>query len=181
MVKKNKQKVEKQIGFLEKIFEGKYRHVIFISLLFIILSVFFFNIAFKNYAPPAGDTIQWRSSAQVLMEYNKEHKDQAMWNPNVFSGMPSYLISFGAKYPFVGQIFKLTNKVMNWRILMLFIMALGVYLFMIHLKFDPIIAFISAIALPLSCHFLGLLEIGHNTKFKAIVYIPWIMFAVHYL
>ena len=181
MAKKNKQKIVEQIGILEKILEGKYRHVIFISLLFIILSLSFFKIAFQNYAPPAGDTIQWRSSAQVLMEYNKEHKDQAMWNPNVFSGMPSYLISFSAKYPFIGRIYKLTNNVMNWRILMLFIMALGVYLFMIHLKFDPIIAFISAIAMALSCHFLGLLEIGHNTKFKAVVYIPWIMYAVHYL
>jgi len=181
MAKKNKQKVVEQIGILEKILEGKYRHVIFIGLIFIILSLFFFKIAFQNSAPPAGDTIQWRSSAQVLMEYNKGHKDQAMWNPNVFSGMPSYLISFGAKYPFIGQIYKLTNNVMNWRILMLFIMALGVYLFMIYLKFDPIIAFISAIAMALSCHFLGLLEIGHNTKFKAVVYIPWIIFAVHYL
>ncbi len=181
MAKKHKQKVVEQIGFLEKILEGKYKHVIFISLLFIILSLSFFKIAFQNYAPPASDSIQWRSSAQVLLEYNKEHKDQAMWNPNVFSGMPSYLTSFGAKYPFIGQIYKLTNKVMNWRILMLFIMALGVYLFMIHLKFDPIIAFISAIAMALSCHFLGLLEIGHNTKFKAVVYIPWIMYSVHYL
>ncbi len=181
MAKKKKQKAIEQIGFLEKIFEGKYKHVIFISLLFIILSVFFFKIAFLNYEPPAGDTIQWRSSAQCMIEYNENNKDQALWNSNVFSGMPGYLISFGTKYPFVNHIYKLTNKVMNWRILMLFIMALGVYLFMIHLKFDPIIAFISAIALPLSCHFLGLLEIGHNTKFKAVVYIPWIMFAVHYL
>ena len=179
--KKMQKKVEIKIGILEKILEGKYKHLIFISLLFIILSVFFFKIAFQDYAPPAGDTSQWRSSAQVLMEYNKEHKDQAMWNPNVFSGMPSYLISFGSKYPFVGYLYKLTNKVMNWRIFMLFIMALGIYLFMIHLKFDPIIAFISAIAMALSCHFLGLLEIGHNTKFKAVVYIPWIMYAVHYL
>lgn len=181
MAKKNKKPVVEKTSFLEQIFNGKYKHVIFIGLLFIILSVFFFKIAFQNYAPPASDSIQWRSSAQVLLEYNKEHKDQAMWNPNVFSGMPSYLISFGAKYPFFGKLFKLSNKIMNWRILMLFIMALGVYLFLIHLKFDPLIAFISAIALPLSCHFLGLLEIGHNTKFKAIVYIPWIMFCVHYL
>ena len=180
-IKKTHKKIEIQVGILEKILEGKYKHVIFISLLFIILSIFFFRIAFQNYAPPAGDTSQWRSSAQVLMEYNKVHKDQAMWNPNVFSGMPSYLISFGSKYPFVGYIYKLTNKVMNWRIFMLFLMALGIYLFMIHLKFDPIIAFISAIAMPLSCHFLGLIEIGHNTKFRAVVYIPWIMYAVHYL
>jgi len=181
MAKKNKKPAVEQISILEKILNGKYKHLIFIGLLFIILSVFFFKIAFQNYAPPASDSIQWRSSAQVLLDYNKEHKDQAMWDPNIFSGMPSYLISFGAKYPFFGNLFKLTNKVMNWRILMLFLMALGVYIFMIHLKFEPIIAFISAIALPLSCHFLGLLEIGHNTKFKAIVYIPWIMFTVHYL
>ncbi|MCD6177142.1 MAG: hypothetical protein J7K29_04820 [Candidatus Cloacimonetes bacterium] len=181
MEKKNKQKTVEQIGILEKILEGKYKHVIFIGLLFIILSLSFFKIAFQNYVPPASDTSQWRSSAQVLMEYNKDHKDQAMWNPNVFSGMPSYLISFGSKYPFVGYLYKLTNKVMNWRIFMLFIMALGVYLFMIHLKFDPIIAFISAIAMALSCHFLGLIEIGHNTKFRAIVYIPWIMYTIHYL
>ena len=71
MEKKNKQKTVEQIGILEKILEGKYKHVIFIGLLFIILSLSFFKIAFQNYAPPAGDTIQWRSSAQVLMEYNK--------------------------------------------------------------------------------------------------------------
>jgi hypothetical protein len=69
MTKKKKQKVEMPVGILEKILEGKYKHLIFISLLFIILSVFFFKIAFQDYAPPASDTIQWRSSAQVLMEY----------------------------------------------------------------------------------------------------------------
>ncbi len=181
MAKKNKLKEVDKTGFMERIFEGRFKHLIFISLLFVILSISFFKIAFLNYAPAASDTSQWKSSAQVLSNYNKEHKDQALWNPNVFSGMPSYLISFGAKYPFLNNVFRITNKVMSWRIFMLFIMALGVYLFMIHLKFDPIIAFISAIAMALSCHFLGLLEIGHNTKFKAVVYIPWIIFAVHYL
>ena len=63
----------------------------------------------------------------------------------------------------------------------MFMMGLGIYLLMIFLKFDPIIAFISAVAFSLSCHFLGLLEIGHNSKFRTIVFIPWIMFAVHYL
>jgi len=182
MAKKNKKlQVIDKTGIMERIFEGRFKHLIFIGLLFVILSISFFKIAFLNYAPTASDTSQWKSSAQVLSNYNKEHKDQALWNPNVFSGMPSFLISFGAKYPFANNIFKLTNKVMNWRVLMLFIMALGVYLFMIHLKFDPIIAFTSAIAMALSCHFLGLLEIGHNTKFKAVVYIPWIIFAIHYL
>ena len=180
-VKAKKSKKSISTGFFEKIFEGKFRHIIFIGLLFIILSISFFKIAFQNYAPPASDTMQWRTSAQVLMEYNKIHKEQALWNPNVFSGMPGYLTSFGSKYPFINTIIRVTNKVMNWRILLLFSMGLGVYLLMIYLKFDPLIAFISAVALALSCHFIGLMEIGHNSKFKALIYIPWIFYVMQYL
>ena len=178
---KAKKKVIEKKGFFEKIFKGKFKHLIFILLLFAILSTFFFKIAFKNYVPSASDTMQWRTSAQVLIEYNKTHENQALWNPNIFSGMPGYLTSFSSKYPFINTIMKLTNKAMNWRILLMFIMGLGVYLLMIFLKFDPIIAFISAVAFSLSCHFIGLLEIGHNTKFRAIMYIPWIFYVVHYL
>jgi hypothetical protein len=52
---------------------------------------------------------------------------------------------------------------------------------MLHLGFDALTAFISALAFALSPHFIGLIEIGHNSKFKAIVYLPWIFWAVHYL
>ncbi len=180
-VKSSKSKKSISKEFFKNIFEGKFRHIIFIGLLFIILSIAFFKIAFQNYAPPASDTMQWRTSAQSLMEYNKTHKDQALWNPNVFSGMPGYLTSFSSKYPFINTLLKITNKVMNWRILLLFSMGLGIYLLMIYLKFDPLIAFISAVALALSCHFIGLMEIGHNSKFKALIYIPWIFFVIQYL
>lgn len=161
-----------------KIFQGKYSHYIFIGLLFLVLAIAFFDMAFKGYAPPASDSQQWRASAQAILEYNSEHKDQALWNPNVFSGMPSYLISFGAKYPFINEIKNITNKVINWRVLLLFMAGVGVYILMIYLGFEPIVALITALAFALSTHFQGLIEIGHNTKVKAIIYIPWIMWAL---
>ena len=176
------QKIEKNNNnFFETIIEGKYRHYIMIAVLFIILSSTFFKVAFAGYAPASGDESQWRSSAEVLKNYNEEQSDKAMWNSNVFSGMPSYLISFGAKYPFIGDLRLLTNKIMNWRILLLFTAGLGIYFLMLFYKFDPLIALISAIAFALSCHFIGLLEIGHNTKFRAIMYIPWIILSLEYL
>ncbi len=180
-MKRKKETIENKQDMFGNIFEGKYKHIIFISLLFIILSASFFKMAFKNYAPPASDTIQWRGSAQCMMEYNEKNKDQALWNSNVFGGMPGYLISFGAKYPFINYLSGYISKVMSWRVFLMFMMGLGIYLLMIFMKFDPVIAFISAVAFSLSCHFLGLLEIGHNSKFRTVVYIPWIMFAVHYL
>ena len=173
----SKTKINENISFLR----SKYAHLLFIGLLFLILVVFFFKIAFLDYAPPASDSIQWRASAEPLIEYNKTHHDQALWSSNLFSGMPGYLIQLSAKYPYLNDLRRFTDKLINWRIFLLFTAGLGVYLLMIFLGFEPIIAFICAIAFPLSSHFLGLIEIGHNTKFRAIVYIPWIFFAVHYL
>jgi hypothetical protein len=43
---------------------------------------------------------------------------------------------------------------------------------------DPWIAFMGAIAFIFSCHWVGLIEVGHNTKFRAIMYIPWVIWAM---
>ncbi len=168
-------------NIFHEIFQGKYSHYFFIILLFLIITLLFFKIAFQGYIPEASDTMQWRTSAQCMIEYNENNEDQALWNSNIFSGMPGYLISFGSKYPFVNNLRQLTDKLVNWRVFLLFMAALGIYVLMLSLGFSPLIAFISAIAFALSSHFLGLIEIGHNTKFKSLIYIPWIFFAIEYL
>ncbi len=187
MAKKIKKKEKKVIPTktvqdkLWNILNGKYKHLIFISLLAVIIFGMFFKIAFLGYVPQAHDTKQWRSSAQAIYDYNKTHKDQAFWDTNVFSGMPAYFISFLPKYPYINKLRKITDKVVNWRVFLLFTGALGVYLLMISFGFEAIFAFIAALGFALSSSFLGLIEIGHNTKFRTIIYIPWIFWAVEYL
>ncbi|MCD4820060.1 MAG: YfhO family protein [Candidatus Cloacimonetes bacterium] len=184
MSKKNRKKIEpipEPVVQIKDFQNSKNIHYIMVSILFLIISLSFFKIAFLNYAPDAGDTNQWRTSAEVLIEYNKSHKDQALWNSNIFSGMPSYLTSFRAVVPFINNIKTLTNNVMNWRIFMLFMAGLGMYILMINLKFEPLIALMAAFSFALSCHFIGLIEIGHNTKIRSIIYLPWIFWAVHLL
>jgi hypothetical protein len=162
-----------------------YRHpkinYVLILLLFLILATAFHKIAFRGFVPPASDTMQWRNSAQCQLEYKKIHDKQALWNANTFSGMPGYLIQFEKVVPFIDHIKKVTDKVMNWRILLLFLAGLGMYFVMLNLGFEPLIAFIAAISFSLSCHFIGLIEIGHNTKFRSIVYLPWVFWAVRLL
>jgi len=153
-------------------------HWIYIPLLFIIIGALHFSIAFLGDAPLASDASQWRGSAHVLLQYNETHKDQALWDPNIFGGMPSYLISLTNKYPFLNEVMKLTNPIMNWRIFMLVFAGIGMYLLMLFLGFEPFVAFLSALAFAMSCHWVGLIEIGHNTKFKAIMYIPWIIWGL---
>ncbi|MCK9583932.1 MAG: hypothetical protein M0R69_03355 [Candidatus Cloacimonetes bacterium] len=156
----------------------KYLPWILIALLYLIVSALYFPVAYQGMAPQASDITQWRGAANSIIEYNAEHKDPALWTQNMFSGMPAYMISFPNRYPFLESITRLTDKVINWRIFLLFIGGLGIFVLLRQLKMDPWICFFGAIAFIFSCHWAGLLEIGHNTKFRAIMYIPWVFWAV---
>ncbi|MDD4034918.1 MAG: YfhO family protein [Candidatus Cloacimonetes bacterium] len=157
---------------------AKYLSLVLIALLFILVSVVYFPVAYKHMEPAASDISQWRGAAKSIIEYNETNSDNALWTQNMFSGMPSYMISFPNRYPFLEGITKLTDKLINWRIFLLFIGGLGIFILLRHLKLDPWIAFFGAVAFIFSCHWVGLLDIGHNTKFRAIMYIPWVFWAV---
>ncbi len=183
----SKRKVQKQTVLkpskdqIYNFINGKYKHLFFVGLLVAIILIMFFKIAFLGYVPAAHDTKQWRSSAQAIYDYNKTHKDQAFWDTNVFSGMPSIFINFSPKYPYINRLRKLTDRIINWRIFLMITGALGIYVLMLLWGFEPVFAFLAALAFALSANFLGLLEIGHNTKFRAIIYIPWIFWALELL
>lgn len=148
------------------------------ALLVVAVSLIYFPVAFQHKAPIASDITQWQGAAKAIIDYNKENSDNALWTPYMFSGMPSYMISFPNRYPFLESITKITDFVINWRIFLLIIGGLGIFVLLRHLKMDPWIAFMGAIAFIFSCHWVGLIEVGHNTKFRAIMYIPWVIWAM---
>ncbi len=151
------------------------------GFLLVLVSLLYFPVAFGGMTPQASDTSQWQGAANKIIEYNKSHADTALWTQSMFSGMPSYLISFPNRWPFLENISKLTDKLINWRIFLLFNGALGMFLLLRFLKLDVWTSFFGAVAFMFSCHWLGLLEIGHNTKFRAIMYIPWVIWAFMHL
>lgn len=156
----------------------KYHSYILMGILFVLLSILYFPVAYQNMEPQASDISQWRGAAKSIVDYNATHKDKALWTQNMFSGMPSYMISFPNRYPFLEGLTRYTDKVMNWRILLLFIGGWGVFLILRQLRQEPLIAFFAALAFIFSCHWVGLLDIGHNTKFRAMMYVPWVFWAL---
>ena len=175
---KNKKQIEKT-NKIEKVdfFENPKTHFLMIGLIVLVITVLFFHVGYKNLVPRAHDTEQWRWASQELIEHNKDNKDRALWADNMFAGMPSYLLSFPAKYPFFHNIPHYFNSIVNWRVIYLIFGAVGMYILLIYFKMSPLIALFSALAFALSPHFIGLLEIGHNTKFRTIMYLPWILLA----
>jgi len=151
---------------------------VLVIVLFLLLSLIYFPVAYQGKAPQASDINQWQGAAKAIIDYNATHNYNALWTPYMFSGMPTYMISFPNRYPFLESITKITDKVINWRIFLLFIGGLGIFLLLRQLKMDSWIAFFAAIAFTFSCHWVGLLDIGHNTKFRAIMYIPWVVWAL---
>ncbi len=155
--------------------------VILITALFILLSLIYFPVAYQGKAPISGDITQWQGAAKTIIDYNQKHADTAQWTQSMFSGMPAYMISFPNRFPFLGDISRATDKVINWRIFLLFIGGLGIFLLLRSWKLDPWICFAGAVAFIFSCHWTGLLDIGHNTKFRAIMYVPWVLWAMFHL
>lgn len=154
---------------------------ILVAVLFLLLALLYFPIAFGKQTPIATDITQWQGAAQSIIEYNNTHSDRALWTQSMFSGMPAYMISFPNRIPFLESVINFLGRIMNWRIFLLFMGGLGVFLLLRQWKLDPYICFIGAIAFVFSCHWVGLLEIGHNTKFRAMMYVPWVLWALFYL
>ncbi len=152
-----------------------------IGIIILFLSISFFKLGFLGYEPIAHDTNQWRYTANESIEYNKTHSDPALWNSNIFSGMPNYLISFPTKYPYVNNAIMAINSVINWKLSFLILGALGAFFLLRYLKIGVISSTIMGIAFAISSHFIALIEMGHNTKFQAIMILPWLLYAFIYI
>lgn len=152
-----------------------------VLIIILFLGISFFKLGFLGYEPIAHDTNQWRYTANESIEYNKSHSDPALWNSNIFSGMPNYLISFPAKYPFINNLIMALNPLINWKLSFLIIGALGAFFLLRYLKINVIIATFLGISFAISSHFVALIEMGHNTKFQVIMILPWLLFAVLYM
>ncbi|HOY84688.1 MAG TPA: YfhO family protein [Candidatus Syntrophosphaera sp.] len=166
-----------QTGWLNALTHKPWLPWALMGFLLVCVSLLYFPVAFGGKTPQASDISQWQGAANKIIEYNENHTDNALWTQSMFSGMPAYMISFPNRWPFLENISRLTDKLINWRIFLLFIGALGMFLLLRFLKLDVWTSFFGAVAFMFSCHWLGLVEIGHNTKFRAIMYIPWVIWA----
>ena len=67
-------------------------HVIAV-LCFLIISVLFCKPALEGNVLDQHDINGWKGIAQNAFDYKEKHGEFPLWNTNVFSGMPNYLIA----------------------------------------------------------------------------------------
>lgn len=151
----------------------KQQHLL--SVLFLlILPVFLFNPSILgDKEMVAHDIEQWRASAESVLEYVEKTGEIGLWVPNMFSGMPSYTVSFKQAVPHLDTlIFPLVKFI--YPAFQYWVLLLGCYVFFLQLGVRKSVAVFGAVLIGFSTYFPIILGAGHNSKFITMSYIPWL-------
>ena len=105
-----------------ELINGKYKHIFWGILVVFIL--FFFKIAFFNYIPTHNGKLDQSS------HYNVNEKRGVLWNSSLFSRIPWCLNDPAFNDPVSNIIRKVTDIIMDWRIIYLILVGFGrIYIF----------------------------------------------------
>ena len=155
------------------------RHGAILALLFILSLSFFAPAVFQGKGVHGGDIVNWRGSAEAMIEYQEQTGEDALWAPNMFGGMPGYLVSYEIEVPQADTLVNATRS-MLWPASHFFVLLVGVYILVFYLTDDQFASLASAAAYGLTTYIPIILAAGHQTKFVALVWAPYVLLAFVY-
>ena len=153
------------------------RHAICLGFLFAVALGFAAPATFGGQNLAGDDTVRWRATAEALLDWKEESGQDALWTPNVFAGMPAYLIHDPDGPPSVDTVPSALRKVGLWPLAHLVVMLFGAYALVVFLTQVPLAGAVSAVAYGLTTYFPIILVAGHNSKFIALAWAPWLLLA----
>lgn len=156
-------------GLLKKIVP----HVIAI-LIFLIVSVLFARPALEGKVLSQHDVLGWKGVAQSAFDYKEKHGHFPLWNANVFSGMPNYMIATEGK-SILPDLNKIIGLGLPQPINFFFIACLCFYILSLALGARTIVAILGAIGFAFATYNPVLISAGHITKMFAIAYSPLLL------
>jgi hypothetical protein len=152
---------------------GNVKHAICLVILLLLPTFLFPDVFWGDSRFIAHDTIQWRASAESIIAERNVTGDEPLWATNQFSGMPAYLVSYQKSVPNIDNILTLPE---TWYPVSFFwVLLLGMYLFLIKLGFRPASSLLGTILVGFSTYLPIIVGAGHNSKFVALSFIPWVM------
>lgn len=144
------------------------------ALLFLLAAPLFLyhSTIVGGYQYMGNDDIQWRAGAESLKEYEEQFNEVAHWASNMFSGMPATTISHPPQVINLDTLVKALDFIYpateTW------ILLAGAYIMLILLGMKPLSAVFGAIVIGFTTYIPIIIGAGHNAKFLAYIYIPWI-------
>ena len=163
------------INFKEQILP----HIIAILIFLLITVAYFKPVFFDHKSLSQHDILQWEGGAKELLDYRKQHGDEALWTNSMFSGMPGYLVSSSWGIGVIPTVQKVLGIGLPHPVKVVFISFLCFYILLIVFKVRPYLAIAGAIAFGLSSFNIIGLGAGHNARIAAIAYMPLVLAGIH--
>tara|TARA_B100001142_G_scaffold128019_1_gene129907 strand:- start:356 stop:2749 length:2394 start_codon:yes stop_codon:yes gene_type:complete len=158
----------------------KFSPHIVVLLLFVGISVIYFNPILEGKRLNTHDVKTWQGMSKEIHDFRDTTKEEPLWTNSMFSGMPAYQISVNYNSNLIQYIDRGLMLGLPQPINYLFLYLLGFYILLLSLKIDYRLSAIGAIAFAFSSYFFIIIQAGHMAKAHAIGYLPMIVAAVLY-
>ena len=155
------------------------KHAIMIGMLMLLALVFFAPVHFSDGQLIATDTVQWRAMAESMIQMEEETGGVALWAGRVFAGMPGYMISPELSVPQVDLLMR-ELRLLIWPTSHMWLLLIGTYLLAFRLTGESLSAAVAALSYGFTTYIPVILAAGHNSKYIALAWAPWMLLAFLY-
>ncbi len=154
------------------------QHAICLGTLLTIGLIFYAPILFSGQQLIGGDTVKWRMMAASMMDYHDATGEEVLWSPNTFGGMPGYMVTRFAWVPGIDSVANwLRNGLGLWPISHFAFLLGGAYLLGWWMTREKWAGVVLAVAFGFTTYIPIILSAGHNSKYIALAYTPWLVLA----
>ncbi|MEQ8525104.1 YfhO family protein [Gracilimonas sp.] len=167
-----------QQDFFTKLPESR-QHIIALAILFLIPFFLFTAATIGGKEFQRHDITQWRAGAESAYEYEEQVGEQTLWLPNMFIGMPAYVVSVKTQVPHLDRLAGLFKNI--YPAFQYWILFSGMYLLLILMGLKPLSALFGSILYGLTSYFPIIIAAGHTSKFVALAFAPWVISGYWYL
>lgn len=151
------------------------QHLLSLAILAVLPLLLFFSTTLGGKQFMGHDTIQWRAGAESIFEYRAAHDgEEPLWASNMFAGMPAYTVHVFKSVPHLDNMV-FDRLRMIWPAVPYWVLLGGLYLFFTLLGARPLTAALGALFFGLTTYLPIIIGAGHNIKFIAYSYIPWML------
>ncbi len=153
---------------------------LFAVLVFLLISVIFFNpVFFDNKSISQHDIQQWEAASKALRDFRMATAEEGLWAPSMFGGMPAYLINMEWSNGVIVAIKKIISIGLPHPVVNIYWAFLSYYILLLVFRVRPMLAIAGALAFGLSSYMIIGIAAGHNARIGAIAFMPLVMAGIH--
>ena len=166
---------------IEKIINKK--NVIILSGMLALILILFYPVIFTGKTFGSPDSLNPQGANIILQEMKKQDSEFPLWQPWVFSGMPSaeaFTNISNLYFPeYFFKIFFLSGMLIQ--LFHLLFAGIGCFFLLKYFKCSDFASLLGSTGFMITPYMVTMVVFGHGSQMMTVAYIPWILYAINNL